>query len=41
LFQSVQVGDVLAVLPVHSCLSVSAAKRYLTPDGEAIDCIGA
>lgn len=39
LFQTVQVGDLLAVLPVHTCLTVSAMKQYITLEGEAIDCM--
>ena len=41
LFESVldrvQVGDLLAVIPVHSCLTADLLKRYLTLDGEWID----
>lgn len=40
LFQTIQVGDLLAVLPVHACLTVSAMKCYRTLDGETITCMG-
>ena len=33
----VDVGDVLLVLPVHSCLTANLLKRYLTLDGEIIE----
>jgi len=32
----VQVGDLLVILPAHSCLAVSALKHYLTLDGRPI-----
>ena len=35
--RDLQVGDLLAVLPVHSCLTADLLKRYLTLDGEWID----
>lgn len=34
--QQVNVGDVLAVVPVHSCLTVNLMKRYQTLTGETI-----
>ena len=34
--EQVQIGDVLMVLPVHSCLTANLLKRYLTPSGEII-----
>ncbi|MCT4588948.1 MAG: alanine racemase [Carboxylicivirga sp.] len=36
-FYQVNVGDMVAVLPVHSCLTANLMKRYLTTDGESID----
>lgn len=39
LFQTSRVGDLLAVLPIHSCLTVSAMKHYITLDGARIDCM--
>ena len=30
-------GDLVAVMPVHSCLTVSEMKRYYTIEGDAID----
>jgi D-serine deaminase-like pyridoxal phosphate-dependent protein len=37
LFNSVQVGDLLLVLPVHSCLTANLLQKYLTLDGEVIE----
>jgi D-serine deaminase-like pyridoxal phosphate-dependent protein len=36
-FDSVQVGDLVAVLPVHSCLTVDLLPYYLTLDGERLE----
>lgn len=36
-FDSVQVGDLVAVLPVHSCLTVDQLPYYLTLDGERLE----
>lgn len=33
-FDSVTVGDVLAILPVHACLTVNEMRRFTTLDGE-------
>jgi D-serine deaminase-like pyridoxal phosphate-dependent protein len=33
----VQVGDLVCILPAHSCLTVTLMKRYLTLDGRWID----
>jgi D-serine deaminase-like pyridoxal phosphate-dependent protein len=30
-------GDLVAVLPVHSCLTANLMRKYLTPDGEVIE----
>ena len=32
-----QIGDVLKVLPVHSCMAANAMKRYLTTNGRWIE----
>jgi D-serine deaminase-like pyridoxal phosphate-dependent protein len=32
----VKIGDVLAILPVHSCLTVNLMRKYLTLEGESI-----
>lgn len=32
-----RVGDLVAIYPIHSCLTVDLLKRYLTLDGERID----
>ncbi len=34
--QRFSVGDIVYVLPVHSCMTANAMKRYLTLDGEVI-----
>jgi D-serine deaminase-like pyridoxal phosphate-dependent protein len=39
LINSVKVGDVIGVLPVHSCLTADLLRRYLTLDGEWVECI--
>ncbi|UCE04444.1 MAG: alanine racemase, partial [bacterium] len=35
-FNQIKIGDILLILPVHSCLTVNLLKKYLTFDGEAI-----
>ena len=35
--QQVNVGDILMILPVHSCLTVNLVKQYRTFDGEVLD----
>ena len=35
-FRRLKVGDLLGILPVHSCLAVDALENYLTLDGEEI-----
>ncbi len=35
-FDQVHIGDLLAILPVHSCLTVHLLRSYLTLDGETI-----
>lgn len=35
--ERVQPGDLLCILPAHSCLTVTLMKRYLTLDGASID----
>jgi D-serine deaminase-like pyridoxal phosphate-dependent protein len=37
LFEHTKVGDILLVLPVHSCLTANLLGRYLTLDGEVIE----
>lgn len=37
LLDRIRVGDVLLILPVHSCLTANLLKRYLTLDGETIE----
>ena len=35
-FEEVQVGDVIGVLPVHSCLTANLMKEYQTMEGEKL-----
>ncbi len=37
LFERTKVGDILLVLPIHSCLTANLLGRYLTLDGEVIE----
>ncbi len=36
LFDTVQIGELLAILPVHSCLTANLLGQYLTLEGEVI-----
>lgn len=36
-FNQVQVGDILCILPVHSCLAADCLGRYLTLDGRWLE----
>jgi D-serine deaminase-like pyridoxal phosphate-dependent protein len=36
IFRQTRVGDLLAVLPVHSCLTVRAMRAYRTLAGESV-----
>ena len=36
-FETIEVGDVLGVLPIHSCLTANLMKSYLTFDGKEIE----
>ncbi len=36
-WEQVQVGDLVGVLPIHSCLAANLMRSYLTLDGERID----
>jgi D-serine deaminase-like pyridoxal phosphate-dependent protein len=38
--QSISIGDLLLVLPVHSCLTVDLMQNYLTLDGHPISTLG-
>lgn len=33
----IRIGDVLYILPIHSCLTVDMLKRYQTPEGVTIE----
>lgn len=35
-FERIQVGDLVAVIPVHSCLAVDLHRQYLTNDGRVV-----
>ncbi len=37
LLNSVKVGDLLGILPVHSCMTADAMRTYLSLDGQEID----
>jgi D-serine deaminase-like pyridoxal phosphate-dependent protein len=39
LFDLIKVGDVLGALPVHACLTADLLRRYLTVEGEWIECV--
>ena len=36
-----RIGDILMVLPVHSCLTANLLKRYVTLDGVTLSAMGA
>lgn len=36
-FESIEIGDVIGVLPIHSCLTANLMKSYLTLTGEEIN----
>jgi len=35
-FEQIKIGSLIGIVPVHSCLTVSLMKQYLTTDGEKI-----
>ena len=35
-FDSIHVGDLVGILPIHSCLTADCMKSYLTLEGEVI-----
>lgn len=37
LFDNIEVGDVVTILPIHSCMTALAMREYLTTDGELVD----
>lgn len=37
LIQSVKIGDVLGILPIHSCMTADCMGEYMTLDGKIID----
>lgn len=37
IFEQVQIGDVLGILPIHSCLTANLMKSYITLEGKHID----
>ena len=39
LFESVEIGDLVGVLPIHSCLTVNAMRSMRTLDGRTISCM--
>lgn len=38
LFRKTKIGDLVMVLPVHSCLTVDLMREFLTVEGEKISC---
>ena len=36
-FDNVRIGNILTILPVHSCLTVNLLRKYLTTEGKIID----
>ncbi|GAA4842051.1 alanine racemase [Algivirga pacifica] len=40
LLKQIKVGDLIGIVPIHSCLSVSAMRTYLTLEGKSIQCMG-
>lgn len=36
-FGQIEIGDVLGILPIHSCLTANLMKRYTTLDGRQVD----
>jgi len=37
LLELIQVGDLIGILPIHSCMTADCMKRYLSTNGEWID----
>ena len=37
LLSKVKVGDVLGILPIHSCMTADCMKGYLTINGDVVD----
>ncbi len=38
IFDKIKIGDIITVLPVHSCLTVDLMKKYITLEGRIIEC---
>lgn len=36
-FDKAAIGDILTILPVHSCLTINLLRKYLTTDGQEIN----
>jgi len=41
IFDAVSIGDMIAILPVHSCLTANLMKGYLTNEGKRISAMPA
>ncbi|NPV56779.1 MAG: alanine racemase [Anaerolineae bacterium] len=39
-FERISAGDLVCVLPAHSCITVASMRRYLTTTGDWIDALG-
>ena len=37
LIKNIKIGDLIGIIPVHSCLTANLMKRYYTTDNEWID----
>ncbi|NCB08503.1 MAG: alanine racemase, partial [Bacteroidia bacterium] len=38
-FKNFQVGDLVEIIPVHSCLTANLARNYVTTEGEVISTV--
>ena len=38
-FKNIRIGDLVGIIPVHSCLTANLARNYLTTEGEFISTI--
>ncbi len=37
MFQKIKIGDLIGIVPVHSCLTANLMKEYLSTDDEIMD----
>lgn len=38
-FKNFNIGDLVEIIPVHSCLTANLAKKYITTEGEEIQTV--